>query len=59
MKQAAKHDAKVAAVVAQAGSDTAAVLPLRIEGLDYHEVKVTGRQLEKYLLRQLSWLCYL
>ena len=59
MKQAKKHDAKLAAAAAHAGSDTAAVLPLRMDGLEYHEVKVSGRQFEKHLLRQLSWWSYL
>ncbi len=36
-----------------------AVLPIRIPGVRYDLVSLTGKGLEKYLVSQLSWLSYL
>ncbi|KAM6522618.1 hypothetical protein FALCPG4_012253 [Fusarium falciforme] len=36
-------------------SNTALAEPLHIPGLEYQEIKITGRPFELFLLRQLSW----
>lgn len=36
-------------------SNAALAEPVQIPGLMYHEVQVTGRRLERALIRQLSW----
>ncbi|KAI0201303.1 tyrosine/serine protein phosphatase [Astrocystis sublimbata] len=36
-------------------SNAALAEPMQIPGLTYHEVQVTGKRLERALLRQLSW----
>lgn len=36
-------------------SNAALAEPLHIPGLEYHEIKITGRPFELFLLRQLSW----
>ena len=43
------------AALAPAHSNTALAQTAHIEGLEYHEIKITGRSFEKHLVSQLSW----
>ncbi|KAB5575447.1 protein-tyrosine phosphatase-like protein [Coniochaeta sp. 2T2.1] len=43
------------APVAHATSNDAVAEPLQIPGIEYREIKLTGRSFEIHLLRQLSW----
>lgn len=45
--------------VAHAKSNAAAAEPLRIPGIRYREIKLTGKNFERHLLGQLSWPSYL
>ena len=40
-------------------SNAALAEPLQIPGLRYHEIKITGRPFEIFLLKQLPWLSLL
>lgn len=40
-------------------SNDALAEPLKIPGLQYREVRITGRAFERHLLRQLTWLSWL
>jgi protein-tyrosine phosphatase len=51
IKQTKEHRARV-----QAGLVTQ---PLRIEGVQYRDIRVTGRAFERHLLSQLSWPSFL
>jgi len=55
LKQAEKRqaDLKVPALLA---SNAALAEPVQIPGLNYLEIKLTGRKFERHLLSQLSWL---
>jgi protein-tyrosine phosphatase len=58
LNQAKKRDAdlKIPALVQ---SNEALAEPAQIPGLSYLQVKITGRNFEKFLLSQLSWLSYM
>lgn len=45
--------------VAYAKSNAAAAEPLQIPGIKYRGIKLTGKNFERHLLKQLSWLSYL
>lgn len=45
--------------VAHAKSNAAVAEPLQIPGIMYREIKLTGKNFENHLLKQLSWLSYL
>jgi protein-tyrosine phosphatase len=57
--EAAKKRSRDAAVPALLRSNDALAGPVKIEGLDYREVKITGGGFEKFMLRQLSWSGFL
>lgn len=44
--------------VAHAKSNAAVAEPLQIPGIMYREIKLTGKNFENHLLKQLSWLSY-
>ncbi|CAM1508490.1 Fc.00g053380.m01.CDS01 [Cosmosporella sp. VM-42] len=54
LTQAKKRDAQ-SKIPALLKSNAALAEPLQIEGLDYHEIKITGRPFEMFMLGQLSW----
>ncbi len=62
---AKKHERGLPAAAAQGGpaalakSNDAFAQPLKIPGLHYREIKITGRPFEKFLLSQLSWWSFL
>lgn len=45
--------------VANAKSNAATAQPLQIPGLNYREIKLTGKSFERHLIKQLSWPSYL
>ncbi|KAM0558439.1 hypothetical protein ACHAPJ_004629 [Fusarium lateritium] len=51
----AKRRKEQSSVPALVKSNEALAKPLQISGLDYREVKITGRPFELFLLSQLSW----
>lgn len=51
LKQAQKHQARLAPAAGHIRSDAAVVQPLHINGIDYHEIKITGRAFERHLVR--------
>ncbi|KAM0345136.1 hypothetical protein ACHAPU_006771 [Fusarium lateritium] len=51
----AKRRKEQSSIPALVKSNEALAEPLQISGLDYREVKITGRPFEKFLLSQLSW----
>ncbi|KAI9724380.1 MAG: hypothetical protein M1812_000448 [Candelaria pacifica] len=55
IKQAQKHDAKVASSAAVPQSNNAVAEPLKIPGITYREVNINGSAFERSLLRKLSW----
>ncbi|KAI2623298.1 tyrosine/serine protein phosphatase [Hypoxylon sp. NC1633] len=57
LKQAQKREADLA-VPALLQSNEALAGPVQIPGLQYREIKVTGRPFERFLLSQLSWWSY-
>ncbi|KAI1404601.1 tyrosine/serine protein phosphatase [Hypoxylon fuscum] len=57
LKQAQKRQADLK-VPALLQSNAALSEPVQIPGLQYREVKVTGRRFERFLLSQLSWWNY-
>lgn len=60
-KQAKKRQAAILANTGPAllKSNDALAEPAQIPGLQYREIRVTGRAFERYLLSQLSWLSWL
>lgn len=57
--EAARKRSRDAAVPALLQSNDALAGPVKIEGLDYREVKITGGGFEKHMLRQLGWPSFL
>ncbi|KXJ93150.1 tyrosine/serine protein phosphatase [Microdochium bolleyi] len=57
LKQAEKRAADIR-VPALLASNEALAEPVQIPGMNYLEIKVTGRKFERYLLSQLSWLAF-
>ncbi|KAI1025370.1 hypothetical protein LB504_012598 [Fusarium proliferatum] len=51
----AKRRKEQSSIPALVESNKALAEPLRISGLDYRQVKITGRAFELFLLSQLSW----
>jgi len=58
LKQAQKRDADLR-IPALLASNAALAEPAQIPGLNYLEIKITGKPFENYLLSQLSWPGYL
>lgn len=57
--EAARKRSRDAAVPALLQSNDALAGPVKIDGIDYREVKITGGGFEKYMLRQLGWPSFL
>lgn len=56
--RAAADRAADAAVPARLQSNAALAEPVQIRGLDYREVRVTGRGFERHMLKQLGWASF-
>jgi protein-tyrosine phosphatase len=54
LKQAEKRKAD-SETPALLKSNAALAEPLHVQGLEYHEIRITGRSFEMFLLKQLSW----
>jgi len=54
VKQAKKREADLQ-VPALLQSNAALAEPVQISGLTYHEIRITGGDFERFLLKQLSW----
>ncbi|PNY27637.1 Tyrosine-protein phosphatase [Tolypocladium capitatum] len=54
LKQAEKHRRQPNGLVSSLSS-TASAHPPRIGGIDYQEIRITGRPFERHLLSQLTW----
>ncbi|KAI0024365.1 tyrosine/serine protein phosphatase [Xylariomycetidae sp. FL0641] len=57
LKQAQKRDADVR-TPALLASNAALAEPVQLPGVQYREIRVTGRRFERYLLGQLGWLSF-
>lgn len=57
--EAARKRRRDAAVPALLQSNDALAGPVKIDGVDYREVKITGGGFEKHMLAQLSWPSFL
>lgn len=57
-KQAQKRQADLS-VPALLKSNAALAEPVQIPGMRYQEIKITGGPFERFLLSQMSWLCFL
>lgn len=57
--EAARKRRRDAAVPALLQSNDALAGPVKIDGIDYREVKITGGGFEKHMLAQLSWPSFL
>jgi protein-tyrosine phosphatase len=58
LKQSKKRQADLK-IPALLESNAALAEPVQIPGLQYHEIKITGKSFENHLLSQLSWRSYL
>ncbi|KAL1850414.1 hypothetical protein Daus18300_012948 [Diaporthe australafricana] len=57
--EAAKKRQRDAAIPAMLQTNDALAGPVKIDGLDYREVKITGGGFEKFMLSQLCWSSFL
>lgn len=57
--QAARRRAADSRVPALLRSNEALAQPVRIPGLEYREVQITGKGFEKYMLSQLGWWSFM
>ncbi|POS77737.1 tyrosine/serine protein phosphatase [Diaporthe helianthi] len=57
--EAAKKRSRDAAVPALLQTNDALAGPVKMDGIDYREVKITGGGFEKHMLRQLGWPSFL
>ncbi|KAK2602037.1 hypothetical protein N8I77_008608 [Diaporthe amygdali] len=57
--QAAKKRQRDAAVPAMLKTNDALAGPVKIDGIDYREIKITGGGFEKFMLSQLCWSSFL
>ena len=58
LKQAEKRKAALR-VPALLQSNAALAEPVQIPGMKYHEIKLTGKAFENFLVSQLSWYSFL
>jgi protein-tyrosine phosphatase len=54
LEQARRYEAALASAALANGQHTP-VTPIRIPGLEYHDIRITGRAFELHILKQLSW----
>ena len=60
LNAAKKRQAELAlSPVAHAKSNASTAEPLQVPGISYREIKLTGKNFENNLLKQLSWPSYL
>ncbi|UNI19140.1 Protein-tyrosine-phosphatase [Purpureocillium takamizusanense] len=62
LEQAQKHHAQghgAEACSSRGGGGTAPVHPPRIAGIDYREIKITGRSFERHIMSQLCWWSFI
>lgn len=57
--EAARKRSRDAAIPALLQTNDALAGPVKIDGIDYREVKITGGGFEKFMLRQLCWSSFL
>ncbi|KAG8159429.1 hypothetical protein KVR01_011090 [Diaporthe batatas] len=57
--EAARKRSRDAAIPALLRSNDALAGPVKIDGIDYREVKITGGGFERHMLRQLGWPSFL
>ncbi|KAI9814760.1 MAG: hypothetical protein M1827_003026 [Pycnora praestabilis] len=58
IKQAKKQEANIRSSAALPQSNDTAAEPLKISGIQYHEINVNGRKFEHGLIRHLSWTSF-